>query len=318
MQNDVQFFERATPTGKTVAIVGAGPAGLACAHRLAMHGHNVTILDARPKAGGLNEYGIASYKTVDGFAQAELEYVTKIGGIEIELGQKLGENFSLDDLVKKYDAVFIGFGLGGVNALRSAGEDIPGVSDAVDFISELRQASDLSKVDIGRQVLVIGGGMTAIDAAVQAKLLGAEEVTICYRRGHEQMGASEFEQDLAVSRGVVMRHWLQPKKVLSKGGKVCGLELEYTEIQDGKLVGVGQTATFPADQIFKAIGQSLDKNHADGLNIVGGRIEVDEKGRTSRKNIWAGGDCASGGDDLTVTAVANGRDAAKDIHATFS
>ena len=318
MQNDKQFFVRAEPTGKTIAIVGAGPAGLACAHRLAMYGHDVTILDARPKAGGLNEYGIATYKTVDGFAQAELEYVTKIGGITIELGQELGRDFSLDDLTNKYDAVFIGFGLGGVNALRAAGEKVPGVSDAVDFISELRQANDLSSVDIGRRVLVIGGGMTAIDAAVQAKLLGAEEVTICYRRGAEQMGASEFEQDLAVSKGVVIRHWLQPKKVLSKEGKVSGLELEYTRIEDGKLVGAGHTATLPADQIFKAIGQSLDKNHADGLNIVGGRIEVDEQGRTSRKKIWAGGDCASGGDDLTVTAVANGRDAAEDIHAALS
>ncbi len=318
MQKDAQFYERAPSTGKNIAIVGAGPAGLACAHRLAMLGHDVTILDARNKAGGLNEYGIATYKTVDGFAQSELEYVTKIGGIDIQLGQALAKDYSLDDLVAKYDAVFIGFGLGGVNALRAAGEEAKGVSDAVDFIADLRQADDLSKLKIGRHVVVIGGGMTAVDAAVQAKLLGAEEVTICYRRGHEQMGASEFEQDLAVSKGVVMRHWLQPKKVLSSDGKVTGLELEYTQLQDGKLIGLGHTATIPADQIFKAIGQSLDDEHADGLNIVGGRIEVDDQFRTSRKNIWAGGDCATGGDDLTVTAVANGRDAAISINEMLS
>lgn len=318
MEKSAQFFQRAASTGKTIAIIGAGPAGIACAHRLAILGHQAVILDAREKAGGLNEYGIATYKSVDGFAQAELDYVLSIGGITVELGQTLGRDFSLNDLVEKYDGVFIGFGLGGVNALRAAGEEAIGVSDAVDFIADLRQADDLSKVDIGRQVVVIGGGMTAIDAAIQAKLLGAEEVTICYRRGHGQMGASEFEQDLAVSKGVVMRHWLQPKRVLSENDRVTGLELEYTELVDGKLVGLGHSAIIPADQIFKAIGQSLDASHADGLNIVGGRIEIDENGRTTRKSIWAGGDCATGGDDLTVTAVANGRDAAQDIHAALS
>ncbi len=318
MERNKQFFKRANPTGKKIAIIGAGPAGIAAAHRLAVLGHEAVILDARDKAGGLNEYGIATYKTVDGFAQAELDYVLSIGGISIELGQALGRDFTLDELTQKYDAVFIGFGLGGVNALRAAGEEAQGVADAVDFIAELRQADDLSKVAIGRKVIVIGGGMTAIDAAIQARLLGAEEVTICYRRGHEQMGASEFEQDLAVSKGVVMRHWVQPKKVLSENGRVTGLELEYTQLVDGRLVGMGHTLSLPADQIFKAIGQSLEEQHADGLNIVGGRIEVDEEGRTSRARVWAGGDCATGGDDLTVTAVANGRDAAESIHQFLS
>ncbi len=317
MERNAQFFTRATDTGKRIAVVGAGPAGIACAHRLSMHGHDVTIFDARDKAGGLNEYGIASYKTVDGFAQAELEYVTAIGGIKIELGQALGRDFSLDDLRKKYDAVFVGVGMGGVNALRAEGEDAQGVADAVDFIADLRQTDDLSKIKIGRRVIVIGGGMTAIDAAVQAKLLGAEEVTICYRRGHEEMNASEFEQNLATTKGVVVRHWLQPKKVLTAEGKVTGLELEYTEMVDGRLRGMGHTAILPADQIFKAIGQKLDTHHAQGLELVGGRIEVDENGKTSREGIWAGGDCVAGGDDLTVTAVAQGRDAAQSIHGAL-
>ncbi len=317
MERNAQFFTRATDTGKRIAVVGAGPAGIACAHRLSTHGHDVTIFDARDKAGGLNEYGIASYKTVDGFAQAELEYVTAIGGIKIELGQALGRDFSLDDLKKKYDAVFVGVGMGGVNALRAEGEDAQGVADAVDFIADLRQTDDLSKIEIGRRIIVIGGGMTAIDAAVQAKLLGAEEVTICYRRGHEEMNASEFEQNLATTKGVVVRHWLQPKKVLTAEGKVTGLELEYTEMVDGRLKGMGHTATLPADQIFKAIGQKLDTHHAQGLELVGGRIEVDENGKTSRQGIWAGGDCVAGGDDLTVTAVAQGRDAAESIHGAL-
>jgi dihydropyrimidine dehydrogenase (NAD+) subunit PreT len=312
-----QFFTRAAPTGRRVAVVGAGPAGLACAHRLAVKGHDVVIFDARPKAGGLNEYGIATYKTVDGFAQAEVEYVTAIGGIAIELGQRLGAELTLDGLTGEFDAVFLGIGLGGVNALKAEGELAEGVRDAVDFIAELRQAEDMSSVPIGRRVVVIGGGMTAIDAAVQAKLLGAEEVTICYRRGKQAMNASQFEQDLAASRGVVIRHWLAPRRVMSEGGRVSGIELEYTELRDGRLAGTGHTMTLGCDQVFKAIGQSFEPRSVDGLTLVGGRIETDADGRTSRDRIWAGGDCVAGGDDLTVTAVAHGRDAAENIHLTL-
>jgi len=313
MQADAQFFTRGAETGKTVAVVGAGPAGLACAHRLSMHGHKVKIFDARPKAGGLNEYGIASYKTVDGFAQAEVDYVTAIGGIDIEHGRILGEQFSLADLTRDYDAVFLGIGLGGVNALRADGEAAKGVDNAVDFIAELRQASDVGKVPIGRRVVVIGGGMTAIDAAVQAKLLGANEVTMVYRRGKEAMNASTFEQDLAASKGVTIRHWMAPVRVLTANGKVTGVELEHTAMVDGKLAGIGDKITIAADQVFKAIGQTLATD-GEGLTLAGGKIEVDDEGKTSMAKVWAGGDCATGGDDLTVTAVAEGRDAAESIN----
>jgi glutamate synthase (NADPH/NADH) small chain len=320
MCEHAQFFTRAPATGRHIAVVGAGPAGLACAHRLAMHGHEVTILDGRPKAGGLNEYGIASYKTPNGFAQAEVEYVTAIGGISIELDQKLGRDFHIDDLKQRYDAVFLGIGLGGVNALRTEGEDegIEGLDDAVDFIAALRQADDLSKLAIGRRVVVIGGGMTAIDAAVQAKLLGAEEVTICYRRGQEHMNASRYEQELAASRGVIIRHWLKPHRLLSNDGKVTGIELEYTQLVDGKLTGMGHGMTIPADQVFKAIGQTLEDRWIEGMTLVGGRIQTDGEGRTSREGVWAGGDCVEAGDDLTVTAVAQGRDAAESIHRALA
>jgi dihydropyrimidine dehydrogenase (NAD+) subunit PreT len=313
MKADAQFFARGAATGKRVAIVGAGPAGLACAHRLSMHGHEVTIFDQRPKAGGLNEYGIASYKTPGGFAQAEVDYVTAIGGITIETGKALGQDFVLADLVVKYDAVFLGMGLGGVNALRADGEDAAGVDNAVDFIADLRQASDVSALPIGRKVVVIGGGMTAIDAGVQAKLLGAEEVTIAYRRGKGQMSASEYEQDLAASKGVTIRHWLAPARVIADGGKVTGIELEYTQLVDGKLQATGQKTVVAADQVFKAIGQTLSTD-GEGLTITGGKIEVDGEGRTTMEKVWAGGDCATGGDDLTVTAVAEGRDAAESIN----
>ncbi|MDB5563381.1 MAG: dihydropyrimidine dehydrogenase [Hyphomicrobiales bacterium] len=313
MEEEKQFFTRAPETGKQVAVVGAGPAGLAAAHRLAMHGHTVTILDAREKAGGLNEYGIASYKSTNDFAQAEVDYVTAIGGITIRTGQILGEHFSLADLTRDHDAVFLGLGLGGVNALRAEGEAAEGVENAVDFIAELRQATDLASLPIGRRVVVIGGGMTAIDAAVQAKLLGADEVTIAYRRGKENMNASEFEQDLAASKGVNIRHWMAPVRVISENGKVIGIELEHTTLVDGSLKGTGDRALVAADQVFKAIGQTLATD-GEGLILAGGKIEVDAEGKTSMAKVWAGGDCATGGDDLTVTAVAEGRDAAESIH----
>ncbi|CAN7422341.1 NAD(P)-dependent oxidoreductase [Neorhizobium sp. LjRoot104] len=317
MEQGRQFYSRKAPTGKTVAVVGAGPAGLAAAHRLAMHGHSVTILEAREKAGGLNEYGIATYKAVDDFAAREVDYVTAIGGIEIVNGQALGRDFSLSDLSAKYDAVFLGMGLAGVNGLGIEGEDLAGVEDAVDFIAALRQAKDKSVLPIGRRVVVLGGGMTAIDAAIQSKLLGAEEVTICYRRGKDNMNASPYEQDLATANGVIIRHWLAPKSIIGKdgpnGAHVAGIEVEYTAIRDGKLIGTGETGVIAADQIFKAIGQTFSASGLGALQFEKGKIVVDPEGRTSIEGVWAGGDCIGSGEDLTVSAVAQGRDAAESI-----
>ena len=317
-----QFFERGKSSGKKIAIIGAGPAGLACAHRLAMHGHGVTIFDSRKKPGGLNEYGIAAYKTVDGFAQAEVDYVTAIGGIDIEYGKKLGKHITIAELSADHDAVFLGMGLSGVNDLGIGKKDPEGLEDAVDFIAALRQAKNKGKIAIGRQVVVIGGGMTAIDAAVQAKLLGAQEVTICYRRGQEHMNASPYEQELAASKGVTIRHWVMPTKIRTSKGKVCGIDLEYSELKKGRLVGTGVKLKLEADQIFRAIGQSLTASHLNGsgaaIKLDKGRIRVDEEGRTSLKGVWAGGDCTNSGEDLTVTAVAQGRDAAESINKALA
>ncbi|MEI3855213.1 MULTISPECIES: NAD(P)-dependent oxidoreductase [Ensifer] len=318
MMENKQFYTRAASSGRKVAVVGAGPAGLAAAHRLAVKGHDVVIYDARPKSGGLNEYGIAAYKSVDDFAQKEVDYVLSIGGIEVRHGQALGREFSLADLSEQYDAVFLGLGLVGVNALRMEGENAEGVEDAVDFIAALRQSKTKADIAVGRRVVVLGGGMTAIDAAVQAKLLGAEEVTICYRRGKEHMNASEFEQDLATSKGVTIRHWLQPKRIAEKDGKVAGIELEYTTLEDGKLTATGETGIIAADQIFKAIGQSFLGSGLGALQLEGGRIVTDAEGRTSIDNVWAGGDCVLGGEDLTVSAVAMGRDAAESINQALA
>lgn len=313
MREQKQFFPRGKASGKSVAIVGAGPAGLACAHRLAMHGHQVTIFESRKKPGGLNEFGIASYKTVDDFAQHEVDYVTDIGGIDIQYGKALGGKLTLDSLRSDHDAVFLGMGLTGVNALGLKGKDPEGVEDAVDFIAKLRQAKSKTRLAIGRRIVVIGGGMTAIDAAIQAKLLGAEDVTICYRRGQENMNASPYEQELATSKGVTIRHWLQPRKIKTKAGAVSGIELEYTQLNRGKLEGTGATTTLVADQIFRAIGQSYEDTTGGTLKLNRGRIQTDADGATSLDGVWAGGDCTDSGDDLTVTAVAQGRDAAEAI-----
>ena len=307
-------YTRAKPTGKKVAVVGAGPAGLACAHRLAMHGHEVTVFEAREKSGGLNEYGIASYKSTNDFAQKEVDYILGIGGITVVNGKALGKGLNLTDLQKDYDAVFLGIGLQGVNALGAANDDAAGVADAIDYIAELRQAKDLSGLPVGRRVVVIGGGMTAIDVAVQSKLLGAEDVTILYRRGPEQMKASEYEQDLAQTKGVKIKHWVDAEAVITENGKAVGLTCEYTREAAGKLSGTGETFDIPADMIFKAIGQTYVDVTGGKLELEGGRIKVDSLKRTSVTGIWAGGDCVAGGQDLTVASVDDGRRAAESIH----
>ena len=316
MEKGVHPFTRGEPTGKRVAVVGAGPAGLACAHRLAMKGHDVVIFDARDKPGGLNEYGIATYKTVGDFAQAEVDWLVKIGGIEVRHGEGLGAGLSLDALTGEYDAVFLGIGLGGVNALGATGDDRDGVRDAVDFIADLRQATDYTTLPVGRNVVVIGGGMTAVDAAVQSKLLGAESVTMVYRRTRDRMSASEYELHLAASKGVRIITGAQPVAVHGNGA-VREIEFAYVHAGPSGLEPTGETFRLPADQVLKAIGQKLE-GAPEGLVLAGGKIRVEGDGRTSVAKVWAGGDCATGGDDLTVTAVAEGRDAAEDIHAVLA
>lgn len=310
LEQNTALFERADSSGKTVAVVGGGPAGLSCAHRLAMLGHDVVVYNRDSKLGGLNEYGIAAYKTIDDFAQREVNYILSIGGIEIKNSVTLDTDFTLAELRDQYDAVFIGIGLGSVNQLGIDNEDLAGVEDAIDYIADLRQASDKSALPVGRNVVVIGGGMTAIDIAVQSKRLGAEQVVIAYRRGPEQMGASEFEQQLAQTDGVTIRHWAQP--VGLQGDKsVVSIKLENTSIgADGKLSATGETFVLDADVVFKAIGQKLVDHELDGMQLQGGRIVVDDSHATSLANVWAGGDCVVGGNDLTVSAVQHGKIAA--------
>ena len=308
-------YARGAPTGKRVAIVGAGPAGLACAHALAVGGIESTIFEAREKPGGLNEYGIAAYKTVDGFAAREAAFILSIGGIEVRRAA-LGEDVKLDDLRRDYDAVFLGIGLGATNKLGLPREgELENVIDAVDYIARLRQAEDLTELPVGRRVVVIGGGMTAIDVAVQSKRLGAQSVTIVYRRGADAMKASRFERELAQTSGVVIRTWARPVSLEGHGDALSGVIFEDTHEHEGVLASPGSVFRIEADMLFTAIGQRGTPAALDGaqIDMKDGRIVVDAERRTSLEGVWAGGDCVLGGEDLTVSAVEDGKQAARSI-----
>jgi len=342
-----QIFTRAASTGKKVAVVGAGPAGLACAYTLARLGHDVVVFDAKPKAGGLNEYGLASYKTPDNFAQRELQWLLAIGGIEVRNNWKLqtadeiyalrqeysamfqGNVFaansgaSLASLSKNYAAVFLGMGLATTQPLGVPGEDLDGVEDAVDFIARLRQCADLATLPIGRRVVVVGGGMTAVDASVQSALLGAENVHMVYRRGPETMSSSSVEQEWAQTNGVTIHHFLAPVEILAASGQpghVGGVEFARQAMVNGKLQATGEFEVIEADMVFKAIGQKLGNPvlAESGLRLEGGRIVTAEDGATNLPGVWAGGDCRAGGQDLTVEAVEHGKLSARAIHASLS
>jgi glutamate synthase (NADPH/NADH) small chain len=260
---------------------------------------------------------------VPGFAQREIEWLLSLGGIEIRPGQALGRDFTLAQLRADYDAVFLGLGLAGVNALGLEGESLQGVRDAVQFIAQLRQSADLSELPVARRVVVIGGGNTAIDAAIQSKRLGAESVTLVYRRGPESMSATGHAQEVAKSEGVHVRYWAQPRRVLGHGDVVSGIEFEYTQLDErGRLMGSGDTFQLEADWVLKAIGQVFvpDPLHAGAgelLQLSNGRIAVNEEYATSLAGVWAGGDCVGGHTDLTVQAVEDGKRAALAIDRTL-
>ncbi len=323
VRENVQLFERKPDSGRRVAVVGAGPAGLACAHALACEGHRVDVFDAREKPGGLNEYGIAAYKVPD-YAQREIAWLLGIGGITLHYEQALGSQVSLAALRSDYDAVFLAMGLGAVNALGIEGDALDGVRNAVDFIAELRQCADLTRLAVGRRVVVIGGGNTAIDAAIQSRRLGAEQVTLVYRRGPESMSATGHEQEFAKSEGVTVIHWAKPHRIVAEDGQLAAIEFEYTQLDaEGRLAGAGEFLRLPADSVLCAIGQAFDDAdlRQDGqaaLQLRNGRIAVDAEYRTSLEGVWAGGDCVGGKVDLTVQAVEDGKRAAASIHRALN
>ncbi len=306
MEREPTPFTRGAPVPGRVAVVGAGPAGLSCAHRLALLGHEVVVHEAKPKPGGLNEYGIAAYKMADDFAQREVAFVLSLGGITLRHGCRLGQDVTLAELRADYDAVFLACGQAGVRALALEQEAMPGVLDAVAFIAGLRQAADKAAVPVGQRVVVIGGGNTAVDAAVQAARLGAEDVTIAYRRGPDTMSATAKEQAWARAHGVRILHWAQPVALLpGVDGTVAGVACRHAQR--------GEAFTLSADMVLKAVGQVLETGPAPDVPVTAARIAVDAEGRTSLPRVYAGGDCTAG-PDLTVQAVQDGKVAAEAIH----
>ena len=314
-------FTRSKSTNIHLAIVGAGPAGLACAHQLAQLGHQVTIFDKQAKGAGLNEYGIAKYKLVDNYAQKELRFILDVGGIELKTGFQLGNNIQLDELRQQFDGVFLSLGLSNGNHLGIEHEFYDGVYDSLNFISKLRQAKDLTNLKVGKNIVVIGAGNTAIDVACQTKRLGAENVTLVYRKGEAQMSATTKELAFAKQNGVKIITWARPHKLHIENDHIKAIEFERTEFDNNnQFQGTHSYFQVETDAVYKAIGQSFDGTCFQGSEspqIERGKIYVSGGLKTSLSNVWAGGDCINLGEDLTVQAVAHGKQAALSIHQSL-
>ncbi len=318
MENNWQLFRRKPAVNKKVAIVGAGPAGLSCAHALSREGIDVTIFEKENKGGGLMTYGIAAYKVTPQFCEDEVNYITAIGGIDIQYGKELGKNLSLADLQKNHDAVYLAMGVGVARQLDIPGEDLEGVVDAIRFIYDLR-AKGYASVPIGDKVAVIGMGMTAIDAATQAKRLGATEVTMLYRRTQEEMPCTEYELNIAKLDGCEIV-WLAAPKEVRGNGKVEKLVCSKMKLGDPDASGrrspvdTGETFILDVDMVIKAAGQVPFEGLVTDLKIKNskGKIVIDENCSTNIKGVFAGGDAVNGGKEV-VDAVQAGKDGAASI-----
>jgi len=284
LEQKLKLFEAGKPTGKRVAIVGAGPAGLSCARNLRIMGHAVTVFESRSQPGGLNTYGIAEYKLKADVALAEVQDILDLG-VELKTGVTVE---SIDQLLTQYDAVFVGVGLGNTKKLGIPGEDLPGVVDALSFIEHLK-THPYHETTVGRLVVVIGAGNTAIDAVTQAKRLGAAAATIVYRRGEADMPCYHYEYELAKRDGCGFRFNAAPQRIIGNGsGAVSGLEVRTS----------AGSETIPCDMVIVAIGQ-------------GDRTELTWP--KDHPKVFTGGDCANGGAEI-VNAAAEGVAAAKQIH----
>ena len=282
---------------RRIACVGAGPASLSCAAELRRHGFPVTIVEARDVLGGLNTYGVAEYKFRPSDSHKEVEFIRSLG-VEFRTGQALGVQLSLDELEAEFDAIFLGLGLGPTEKLNTPGEDLPGVIDAIRFIADYKLGR---KVTVGKRVVVIGGGNTAIDAAIAARLLGAEEVNMAYRRGQAEMSAFAFEYEHAQKAGVRFLWNAAPVRI-DGTNRVEAIQLANVRMS--------------CDMVIIAIGQSKLANllgNERGIEFAQGRIVTDpQTGRTANSKYFAGGDCANGGREV-VDAVAEGKRAGRAI-----
>lgn len=319
IENKWKLFERKPSTGKKVAVVGAGPAGLACAHALSLQGIDVTIYEKEAKGGGLLTYGVAAYKLTNEFCKEEVDYITSIGGIDLKYNMELGVNVSLKDLQDNYDAVFLGVGVGIARPLNIPGENLEGVVDAISFVYDIR-TKDYASVKVGDNVAVIGMGMTAIDAATQSKRLGANDVTLIYRRTENEKPCSDYEFELVKQDGCACIWLASPKEILGENGKVKQLVCSKMTLGEPDASGrrapvdTGETFTIHVDMVIKAAGQTPFEMLVEQAAIKNhhGQIIINENAETSVKGVFAGGDAVNGGKEV-VNAVQEGKDAAKGI-----
>jgi dihydropyrimidine dehydrogenase (NAD+) subunit PreT len=319
MENNWQLFKRKSSVGKKVAIVGAGPAGLSCAHVLSREGIDVTIYEKENKGGGLMTYGIAAYKVTPQFCEEEVNYITSIGGIDIKYNHELGEAISLTELQTNYDAVYLGMGVGVARQLDIPGEELDGVADAISFIYDIRDKG-YSSVPVGDNVVVIGMGMTAIDAATQAKRLGAKNVTLVYRRTEAEKPCTDVEMDIAKLDGCEITWLAAPKEVKGENGKVKELVCSVMKLGDPDASGrrspvdTGETFTLHVDMVIKAAGQVPFEELVNNIKLdnKNGKLIIDKNCATNIKGVFAGGDCVNGGKEV-VDAVQAGKDGAVSI-----
>jgi glutamate synthase (NADPH/NADH) small chain len=313
------LYQRKPDTGKRVAVVGAGPAGLSCAHVLSREGVTVDIYEKEAKGGGLMTYGVAAYKVTPEFCQEEVDWILSLGGIHVHYGKALGKDVSLADLKAKYDAVFLAMGVGVARTLDIPGEDLEGVVDAISYIYDIR-TKGFTNVPVGDKVAVIGMGMTAIDAATQSIRLGAKEVTLIYRRTENEKPCTDKEVDIARLDGCHFIWLAAPKEVKGKDGKVTHLVCSKMKLGEPDASGrrapvdTGETFTLEVDMVIKAAGQIPFEEvvTASGLQHKGGRISVGTDTSTTIAGVFAGGDCVNGGKEV-VNAVQEGKDGAAAI-----
>ncbi|MCE9614673.1 MAG: NAD(P)-dependent oxidoreductase [Lentisphaerae bacterium] len=308
----------ARASGKRVAVIGAGPAGLGCAAELARLGHAVVVFDKKPKPGGLNTYGIAYYKLTPAVSLGEIKLIEDLG-VEFRCGTEVGADVTVKQLEKDVDAIFVAVGLGRTYALKIPGEDLPEVVEALDFIEQIH-TKPLHRVPVGARVAVIGCGNTAIDAVTQAKRLGAEHAVIVYRRGAADMPAYPYEYELAKRDGCEFMFNTLPVAVESHKGHVAGLKLARTRVDpEGKVAVIpGSECVVPFDMVIKALGQEpqagLLKTLFPKMKLTkAGTIARKADGQTSIPHVFCGGDAANGGREV-VNAVAEGKKAARAMH----
>jgi glutamate synthase (NADPH/NADH) small chain len=323
LDRKIQLFQAGQANGRRVACIGSGPASLACAALLARRGYSVTVFDRRELSGGLNTYGIAAYKTRIADSLREVEMVKSLG-VAIRQNLEIGRDVSFNQLEKDFDAIFIGVGLGETWAMNIPGEDLQGVSGALEFI-EATKSQPFSRVAIGRRMACIGAGNTAIDVVTAARRLGADPVYLIYRRSEQEMPAFRYEYELAKKDGVTFLWQTQPVRIAGSGGTVTGIECVRTRLGKPDERGKRSPETIPnsaftidVDMVVRAVGQ---KQATDFLRAVkgieirkNGTVVTDAQNRTGNAKYFAGGDCVNGGREV-VDAVAEGMAAGRGIDA---